>query len=96
MVSWTRAFKAAALFIGYSIIWSIIGTALIVLGIRVAGLTTLTLRPNGFQFADGIIVMVLGFVIIILGNMATFFKVNTDIIEESIHGEPYQEEPLVH
>ncbi len=88
MVSWARAFKAAAIFVGYSKLWDIIGALLIVLGYGMSGLLTFT-HPDPYQFADGIIVLIVGFVILALGNVATFFKVNTDIIADEI-GERFQ------
>ena len=91
MVSWSRAFKAALMFVAYSIIWDIIGVSIIVGGYLMSGLTTLALRPNGYQFVDGLIVMVFGFILMSLGNMATFFKVNTDIIVDGM-AENFQHE----
>ena len=101
MVTWTRAFKAAALFVLYSILWDIIGGAIMFFGIitlQSAAPTTTTifgttarLQPNPYQLVDGIIILIIGFVLLLLGNIATFFKVNTDLITEDI-GETYQEE----
>ena len=90
MVSWARAFKAAALFVGYSILWDIIGVAFMILGFGMSGLVNLTTRPDPYQYADGVIVLVVGFVILMLGNVATYFKVNTDIIADEL-AERFQE-----
>jgi len=91
MVTWARAFKAAGVFVGYSIIWDLLGGAIVTFGVVTLGLTPALLRPNPYQFADGIILAIIGFIILLLGNIATFFKVNTDLMSEDI-GETYQEE----
>ena len=57
--------------------------------------TVLALCVGWCEDADGIILLVVGFAIIVLGNMATFFKVNTDIIEKATtEYQDQQEEPL--
>ena len=83
MVSWTRAYKAAASYVVYSIGFSIFGGFILYLGI-------ITVAPSGFggssayQVGFGIIEIIFGMILVLLGNLASFFKVNSEIIADEI------------
>jgi len=90
LVSWSRAYKAAASFVVYSIGFSIFGGLVFYLGI----ITTAPLGFGGassYQIGFGIIEIIFGLTLILLGNLASFFKVNSEIIAEEI-GDRYESE----
>lgn len=96
MVTWSRAFKAAGVYVAYSIIWDILGGAILTFGVITLGTglsapSFASIQPNPYQLAVGIVVSVVGFILILLGNIATFFKVNTDIIVQDM-AETFQQE----
>ena len=83
IVIWTRAYKAAAQYVLLSIGFSIIGDFIFYLGI-------VTIAPSDFgaggsyQMGFGIIEIIFGLIIMLLGNLASFFKVNSKIIGDEI------------
>jgi hypothetical protein len=97
LVSWTRAYKAAASFVVYSIGFSIFGGFILLIGIETIA-PSLTFNPDPYRIGFGIIEIIFGLVILLLGNLASFFKVNSEIIGDEI-GERYenqeQEKPTI-
>ena len=89
MVSWSRAFKAAILTLLYWIVWGIIG-GLIIGGGFFTVMGCVQVSPMGIPIIDwgravgGIILIIIGYVIIILGFYASFYKVLTEIIVDEI------------
>jgi len=92
MVSWEKSMLAAFNVIVYSIIWGIIGTILIFIGLGMMG-SQMANFPWAFitgkapDFSNililiGLIVTVIGYVIIICGFLASFMKFFTELIVE--------------
>jgi tetratricopeptide (TPR) repeat protein len=90
MVSWNKSMASALKVIGYSIIWGIIGIILIFIGFgmmssQMASITGSLMTGKTPDFANiliGLIVMVIGYIIIICGFLASFMKVLTELIVE--------------
>jgi hypothetical protein len=94
-VSWGRSFRAAVMLIVYSIVWVIVGGIFIIAGIILsAGSVTSMLGifrgvPTIPSFSAGgllvsVLLFVIGYLIVLFGTMASFFKVQTDIITQQM------------
>ena len=84
MVSWSRAFRGALAYVVYTIIWIIVGVAIIIGGISTFGTTY---GPYGIpqpNIGAIIIVGVIGYFIIALGATAALFKVSAEITAEEV------------
>jgi len=84
MVSWGRAFRGALAYVIYSIVWFIIGGAVIIGGV-LAG--TRTIGPYGIPQVDPmvlIVVLIIGYAITALGSVAALFKVMAEITAEEV------------
>lgn len=84
MVSWRRAFRGALAYVIYSIIWIIVGVAIIIGGILAGGMNY---GPYGTPVPNlGVIIVVgiVGYIIIALGATAAFFKVTAEITAEEV------------
>ncbi|RLF06169.1 MAG: hypothetical protein DRK00_02415 [Thermoprotei archaeon] len=86
MISWSRAFLLALKVVVYSILWVIVGTALIVVGTIFAGVP---LAPQGIWGAYpppitgvkalvGLVLVILGLFILAFGTLASIIKVAVD------------------
>jgi hypothetical protein len=101
MVSWSRAFKAAILTLLYWIMWGIIG-GLIIAGGFFATMGCVQVSQMGIPTIDwgrafgGIILIIIGYVVIMLGFYASFYKVLTEIIVDEIKtGIPTTQQPVM-
>ena len=93
-IGWGRAFKYAGKFLVYAVVWLIIGSAFTAAGVMMIGFPTpfaVTPPPqityNPWRLFAGIILLVAGWVITALGVMASYFKVMSALIAESVSGE---------
>jgi hypothetical protein len=88
MVSWGRAFRGAAGVVGFSIIWWIIGAALIIAGIYVSGFGFgyfgSTSVASFIGVGVGAILVFIGYIIGILGTLAAFLKILPEIVAEEV------------
>ncbi|MEM2780257.1 MAG: hypothetical protein QW791_05235 [Candidatus Bathyarchaeia archaeon] len=91
MVSWSRAFKAAALTILYWIVWAIIG-GLIIVGGFYAMEGAISVSQTGLPIIDwreaigGLVLIIIGYIVIMLGFYATIYKVLTEVIIDEVKG----------
>jgi hypothetical protein len=92
LVSWTRAYKAAASFVVYSIGFSIFGGFILYLGFTTVSFISFG-GSSPYQVGFGIVEIIFGSIVILLGNLASFFKVNTEIIADEIGERYHSEEP---
>ncbi len=91
MVTWGRSFKAALLFLAFSIVWLLIGGAIIIVG-SISGLLGIVqyvpyppyVTINWGALGGMIIVFIIGYLIIYLGILATFFKVFAELLAEEM------------
>ncbi|RLG40517.1 MAG: hypothetical protein DRO05_06175 [Thermoproteota archaeon] len=90
MVSWSRAFGAAGMYVVFLIIWGVISGIFIFAGIMTAGTLIaydpLTGLPR-FNLAGagiGLVLFLIGYVIILLGSMATLFKILSEVVAEEV------------
>jgi len=90
LVSWDRAFRGAAAFVAYSIIWILIGVGIIIFGIyfgfvvgtQQRGLFGMTYTEPNWGVA--IISIIVGVIIIELGTYASWLKIEPEIIAEEV------------
>lgn len=92
-IGWGGAFGYALKYIVYTILWLIIGGIFIVAGSMMIGLsfTSYTSAPmnlnyiisNVGKFITGIILIIIGWIIMFLGSMASYFKIMSKLIRES-------------
>ncbi|MEM1666134.1 MAG: hypothetical protein QXW12_02140 [Nitrososphaerota archaeon] len=89
MVSWSTALKKASIYVGFIIIWAIIGFVIFSIGFVVGGFNV---QPGPFDVPIPImanplaflIFFIIGYFIILLGMMATFFKIMAEITAEEV------------
>jgi ABC-type multidrug transport system permease subunit len=79
MTTWGRAFRAASDFIIYSIIWIIVGGAIMFAGYYFG--YELGREPNWGILIGGIIV---GYIILVLGPLASMFKILSEITADEV------------
>lgn len=94
MVTWGRAWAAAFAWLAWTIVYGIIGFIVVLAGaafvignslnnlISLSNLTSWDFYTSN-AFA-GLILIVIGCIIIALGAVASFFKINTEIISEEV------------
>jgi len=96
MVTWGRAWIAAFAWLVWTLIYGIFGIILIVAGVFVivGALNNLMPLSNlvswGFYTSNlfyGFILMALGWIIIVLGAIASFFKINSEITSEEVQSQ---------
>lgn len=86
MIPWSRAFLLALKAVVYSVLWVIVGSSLIVLGLTLMGVP---LTPQGMWGAGklaisgaralaGLALMVMGLFILAFGSLASVIKVSVD------------------
>jgi hypothetical protein len=80
MVTWGRAFGAAAKYVGFVIVWYIVGMMVIFAGL----LPMMTMGPGATPGLTTIICFIIGMVIIMLGTSAALFKILTELIVEEV------------
>jgi hypothetical protein len=84
MVSWKRSFRGALVYVVFSIIWVIVGAAIIIGGILAGGFTS---GPFGIPQPNlGVIIVaaILGYIIIALGSTAVWLKITAEITAEEV------------
>lgn len=87
-MNWSRAWSAAISWFGYTFLFGILGVAIIFIGISTAGinlqnLTSPNMRENS-EVILGLIEILVGLVVAVLGAVASFFKVNSEITGEEV------------
>ena len=103
MAGWGSAFATAFKIVIMSIVWAIIGIILIAIGISMMGMpimTTATQMPRPYfsgQAIVGLIVALIGYVILLLGTLASFLKYSAEYYAEEVRlrglGYPQQGPP---
>jgi hypothetical protein len=88
-VTWGRAFRAAVMIIVYSIVWVIVGALLIGIGyyFGYSGYTCSTIYNCGYNTngtIEFIILTIIGVIIMYLGVIASFLKVQTDLVADEV------------
>jgi len=89
MVSWSTAFKKALLYVGFLIMWLIIGSVIFGVGFIVGGFeiqpgpfdTPIPTMANPLVF---VVFVIIGYIVILLGTIATFFKIVAEITAEEV------------
>ncbi len=86
MVSWGRAFKGAAGILGFAIIWWFVGGILIGAGLIISGLGLSFAISGGslINFVVGGILIFIGYIIGILGTLAAYLKILSEIVAEEV------------
>ncbi|PUA34249.1 MAG: hypothetical protein B9J98_01285 [Candidatus Terraquivivens tikiterensis] len=89
MVSWSVAFKKAAAYVGFLIVWVIVGSVIIGAGFLVGGLGVKTGPfnipvPTMANPLVAVVFIVVGYIVIFLGMMATLFKIMAEITAEEV------------
>ncbi len=94
MVSWEKSFAAAFKVIVYSLLWWVAGVIIILIGLGMMGtviiLDVLTTGKipnftNILAVLIGFIVMAIGYIIALVGTLASFMKVFTELIVKEIN-----------
>lgn len=90
MVSWSKALNASLKIIGYSIIWWIVGGIIMIIGFSMIGnqmnLPNVLMSgkaPNFASILAGIIIVAI-YIIAIIGSLAAFMKVFTELNVEEV------------
>ena len=101
-IGWGKAFKYAGKFLVYAIVWLIIGFVFTAAGVveissslQLAGTLFPQITYDAGKLFAGIILLVAGCVIMILGVMASYFKIMSALIVESVSGENLPAPPLL-
>jgi hypothetical protein len=89
LVTWGRAWRAALAWLGWSIVWGIVGIILIVVGAVIIGGSAAYAISGGFNYfaggaIGGTILMIIGAFIWLLGAVATFFKINSEVVSKEV------------
>ena len=80
-ISWGRAYGYAVRFIAYSILWLLVGGVLAAMG-------ALAIAHGGAPgIAVGIVLILVGYVVGGLGTLATFFKLMSRLMVETLREE---------
>lgn len=91
-MTWGRAFRAAGAYLGWSIVWLIVGGTF-----ALAGLATIvgSIAYSSYSYFGGTnyswgrliagaILILIGYLIAGLGLMAAFFKINSEVVSEEV------------
>lgn len=88
MTTWGRAFKAAGVYIALTLVWCVIGGIFVFIGFYTAS-GSFVIDPYTLEFymdwgraAGSIVSIVIGYIIIALGAMATLFKIFSEVTAE--------------
>jgi len=93
MVSWSTAFKKALLYVGFLIMWLIIGSVIFGVGFIVGGFGVQEIQLGPFGSIPTptmvnplafLVVVIIGYIVILLGTIATFFKIVAEITAEEV------------
>jgi hypothetical protein len=89
LVTWGRAWRAALAWLGWSIVWGIIGIILVVIGAVIIGGTAANSINGGTNYfaggaVGGTILIIIGAFVWLLGAVATFFKINSEVVSEEV------------
>jgi hypothetical protein len=92
LVTWGRAWRGALAYLGWSILWGLAGIALIIVGIAVIFWTLLGAASSFYYSYSfpwggaiiGIVLIAVGGLITSLGQQASFFKINSEIISGEV------------
>jgi hypothetical protein len=90
LVSWGRAFRAAGAYVGWSILWALVGIAIAATGYAmiIGGVTYSFFGGVSYAWGGligGIILVIIGYIITVLGLMAAFFKILPEVVAEELH-----------
>jgi uncharacterized membrane protein len=101
-IGWGKAFKYAGKFIVYAIVWLIIGfiftaagLAIISSSLQLAGSLFPQITYDVGKLFAGIILLIVGWLIAALGVTASYFKIMSALIAESVSGENLPAPPLL-
>jgi hypothetical protein len=97
-ISWSEAFNYALKYIIYIIVWMIVGFLIAGAGIALMiGPMHITpggwvpqITPNFGALVGGILLVIIGWFIAFIGSMASYFKIMSKLIRESV-SKPKQE-----
>jgi hypothetical protein len=90
MVTWERAWRAAGAWLGWSLIWGIIGIIFIGTGVFVSIGSLNNSILGGYAvyamggLVSGLVLIVIGSIISALAGIASFFKINSEITAEEV------------
>ncbi|MCL7387517.1 MAG: hypothetical protein LZ161_02780 [Thaumarchaeota archaeon] len=96
MVSWGTAFKKAMLYVGFLIMWLIIGGVIFGVGFIIGGFgiqvqevqlgpfSTSMPVPTMVNPLAFVIAVIISYIVVILGTIATFFKIIAEITAEEV------------
>jgi hypothetical protein len=90
MVSWERAWSGAFAWLAWTLLYGIIGIILIGVGVfsimgNINNITNLVSWDS--KLIGGFLFIVAGWIIIVLGAIASFFKINSEIISEEVNSQ---------
>jgi hypothetical protein len=94
MVTWGEAFRSALIYVLLSIVWVIVGIAivfagyLVIAGSLVSSVTSIFggggMSINWGGVAGGLILIIIGWAVAFFGLIATFFKINSEVIAQEV------------
>ena len=89
-LSWVSAFKRSLVYFLWLIVWGIIGILMMAIGayvgmVPLTNLLTGKTPTVGTELITGIVLVVLGYLITMLGAMATFIRLIYQLSSEAIH-----------
>ena len=89
LVSWGRAWRAAGAWFGWSLVWGFLGLVLLGVGFAIFARSEVYSIWGGYSYSaggmvGGIVLMVIGLLIYMLGSVAAFFKINSEITSEEV------------
>jgi hypothetical protein len=108
MTTWSKAYVAAAKFVAYTIAWDVFGLAVIFFGFIFAGQAILSpilgvsssVAGSGSNLATtselvlGVLIILFGLAIGLIGNVATFFKIQAEFNADEVEGRLETEERI--
>jgi len=90
MVSWSRAWSAAFAWLAWTLLFGVVGIAIMIWGFSVVSGSSLslgTLVSSGYlnlNLLGGFILIVIGWIIVVLAAVASFFKINSEVVAEEV------------
>ena len=103
-LSWVSAFRRSLVYFLWLVVWSIIGILMMAIGIYVAAVPLSNLYTGktptiGTELITGVVLLVLGYLITMLGAIATFirliYQLSFEAAQEVLRGKPTAAAPGV-
>ena len=90
MVTWGRAWNGAFAWLAWTIIYGIAGVILFAIGFflmvgSLNNLASFSVDFSNVNLVSGFLFVVIGWIIVALGAIAAFFKINSEIIGEEVN-----------